>query len=543
MSCSCTPPDRTPLWAPIPEYRQPTQIQVGENLDCYMRRAGSVSGLKNDIGGTTPNLINNTSLTSDLNGNVNVTFKLTPSSTRTATGWQIAVNGSSGLSPLTELSFNTLTGLLSGTVSGANANKLYKVLIEVNDGSGFIDSREFNFYPKIGTKSDTVQLVFPLVGTTSSEAHVTCAFGPRTPPAPGASTQHNGIDIAMVDHSQGFIVAAGDGVVTKAGPAIGFGNWIVIEHRDSQENLVATTIYGHMNDGNIYVTVGQLVSAGQKIALEGNAGIGTGMHLHFEVHKGSWRNPVDPMAYLNGTTSVAIDNDPAATVDGDPAPTGFENITNSNAGLTTGETAAANADCPPVLPQDTAVPVQPDGNPPTPPTNNINSHRSACAPAITPDAAEVISAIQSACASDVTLTPFDAKFIQSVATIESSLDPFAKNPTSSATGLYQMLDATAVHYYGIIGVPPTCANRCDSTLATRAYIAFYKTEILPFWTAYQADSTKIAGKSIVSTAWSSQFPNLNQGDFQYGLVHHDGVGNAAAGRDLGGVAYWRSRVT
>ena len=106
-----------------------------------------------------------------------------------------------------------------------------------------------------------------------------------------------------------------------------------------------------------------------------------------------------------------------------------------------------------------------------------------------------------------------------------------------------MLDSVAVHYYNVIATPPTCANRCDSTLATQAYIAFYKTEILPYWNSYLVDNTKIAGKTIIATAWSSQYPNFNQGDFQYGLVHHDGVGNAAAGRDLGGVAYWRSKVT
>src|SRR5271170_122975 len=129
MSCNCTPPDKTPLWAPIPEYRQPTQIQPGENIDCYAKRAGSVSGLKNDLGAKTPNLINNTSLTSTVGSTdptlvlpvVNTTFTLTPSSTRTPTVWQISVNGTPGLAPLTELTFNTGTGVLSGTILEANA--------------------------------------------------------------------------------------------------------------------------------------------------------------------------------------------------------------------------------------------------------------------------------------------------------------------------------------------------------------------------------------------------------------------------------------
>jgi murein DD-endopeptidase MepM/ murein hydrolase activator NlpD len=559
MSCNCPAPDKTPLWSPIPDYRQPTQIQAGENIDCYSKRAGSVSGLKNDNGSQIPDRIVNTSLTSDLNGVVNVTFALTPNSTRTATSWEIAVNGVSGTSPLIELTWNAVTGQLSGTVNPANANKQYTVLITANDNSGEIDAREFNFFPKIAAKDETIKFLFPLVG--DGPAHIVCSFGPRTPPAFGASSMHNGVDIAMVDHSLGNIVAASDGVVVKAGPATGFGNWIVIEHRDAQDNLVATTVYGHMLAENIYVVVGQQVGAGQKIALEGDAGIGTGAHLHFELHRGTWRNPVDPTPYIDGIVSIAMNNDPSVeSPDGVPAPTDFTNVTIANSGMTTGETQAyANGgSCPAVLTNDanTVNPIPPGsnivGNPkttgqetaPPGPATNVNANRSSCSTSGPQwSTSQVISMIQAACAGNPNLTAYDSQWIQTVASIESNYDPYAKNPTSSATGLYQFLDALAVKYYGIIGIPPTCLNRCNPTYATQAMIQFYLDEIKPYWANYvSSGKTTIADKSIIPTSWSSEYPNLNQGEFMYGLIHHDGVGNAVAGRDLGGVAYWRSQV-
>jgi murein DD-endopeptidase MepM/ murein hydrolase activator NlpD len=549
MSCDCPTPTKSPLWTAVPEYRQPTDIQPGENIDCYAARSGSVSGEKNDIGAQPENRILNTSLTSDLNLGVNVTFKLTPTSTRTATGWQISVNGVSGLAPLTELTFDTSTGVLSGTVLEANANQQYKVLVEADDGSGFIDSREFNFFPKKAGKGDTIKFIKPLAdGTVTS--HVTCGYGPRAAPAFGASTFHKGYDFAMTDHSLGNIVASSDGTVVAAGPATGFGNWIIIEHYDQNSTCVASTVYGHMNDGNIYVTVGQQVAAGQKIALEGNKGIGSGAHLHFEIHKGKWKQGggVDPGPYLQGSLSVAQNNDPTVlpsdSTDGNYGPTDFATQTNSNPGMTTAEAMAPPA-CPSVLPNDTALPPPGPQNPPSPPTNNQVSNRSSCAPATSPDTATVIAAIQQACNDAGYATgSSDANFIQTVATIESNLDPYAKNPTSSATGLYQMLDSIAVHYYGIIGQTPTCANRCDPYLATKAFIAFYQAEFLPYYNNYVASGkTTIAGKSIQATAWSSQYPTLGQNEFMYGLIHHDGVGNAVAGKDLGGVAYWRSKVT
>ncbi|QKT11372.1 M23 family metallopeptidase [Rhodococcus sp. W8901] len=85
---------------------------------------------------------------------------------------------------------------------------------------------------------------------------------------------HLGIDIAA--NMGAPIYAVADGTVINAGPASGFGLWVRVRHNDG-----TITTYGH-NDANL-VSVGQRVSAGQRIANVGNRGNSTGPHLHFEV--------------------------------------------------------------------------------------------------------------------------------------------------------------------------------------------------------------------------------------------------------------------
>ncbi|HEX5496273.1 MAG TPA: M23 family metallopeptidase [Mycobacteriales bacterium] len=103
-------------------------------------------------------------------------------------------------------------------------------------------------------------------------------------------TFHYGIDLAAPFGSP--IYAAGDGVVIKAGPASGFGQWVVIQHADGD-----VTIYGHME--KFLVHIGERVQAGQLIALVGSEGESTGPHLHFEVHIGGLDGRrVDPIPWL-----------------------------------------------------------------------------------------------------------------------------------------------------------------------------------------------------------------------------------------------------
>lgn len=120
-------------------------------------------------------------------------------------------------------------------------------------------------------------LAWPAVG-----GYISSYVGPRW------GRMHEGIDIARPNNYN--ILAAADGVVTKAGSAGGLGNRIEIEHSNGLK-----TIYGHLS--SINVSVGQQVTTGTVIGIMGNTGNSTGVHLHFEVYKNGSRQ--DPMNYLN----------------------------------------------------------------------------------------------------------------------------------------------------------------------------------------------------------------------------------------------------
>ena len=121
--------------------------------------------------------------------------------------------------------------------------------------------------------------VFPIAG-----ARLTSPFGPRW------GTLHAGLDLAAPMLTPEY--AAMDGVVLEAGPASGFGLAVYIQHENGD-----VTVYGHME--KILVEAGQVVGAGDTIALVGNRGQSTGPHLHFEVHQGGLDGQkIDPMAWL-----------------------------------------------------------------------------------------------------------------------------------------------------------------------------------------------------------------------------------------------------
>ncbi|MFF3348969.1 peptidoglycan DD-metalloendopeptidase family protein [Streptomyces sp. NPDC002779] len=107
----------------------------------------------------------------------------------------------------------------------------------------------------------------------------------------GYSSTHDGVDIAS---SLGTpIHAVGAGEVIASGPAQGYGQWIRILHPDG-----TVTEYGHMYQRD--VSVGQQVSAGQRIALMGSEGESTGVHLHLRVRVGTSTTVrgIDPVPYL-----------------------------------------------------------------------------------------------------------------------------------------------------------------------------------------------------------------------------------------------------
>lgn len=127
------------------------------------------------------------------------------------------------------------------------------------------------------------------LGPPIANMRITSRFGMRKHPILRVYKRHEGVDFGAPVGTP--IYAAESGVVIAAGPARGYGNWIVIDHGNR-----ISTLYAHMYSNGIYVKRGQKVRRGQKIGAVGSAGFSTGPHLHFEVRKNG--TPVDPMPYI-----------------------------------------------------------------------------------------------------------------------------------------------------------------------------------------------------------------------------------------------------
>jgi len=124
------------------------------------------------------------------------------------------------------------------------------------------------------------------------QASISQGFGPSTfwfEPAYGQYPHfHTGID--LVEPFGSPVYAADDGVVALVGSSSsGYGNYVVIAHAGGLD-----TLYGHLSTA--VVKVGQPVTQGQPVGLEGSSGNSTGAHVHFELRIN--QRPVDPTPYL-----------------------------------------------------------------------------------------------------------------------------------------------------------------------------------------------------------------------------------------------------
>lgn len=117
---------------------------------------------------------------------------------------------------------------------------------------------------------------------------ITSYFGNRTDPFLGRLAMHAGIDFRS--GIGGEVRATGNGTVTAAGSAGGYGNMVEVDHGQG-----LTTRYGHMS--RVLVKVGEKVAPGDIVGLSGNTGRSTGPHIHYEVRRDG--RAVDPMRFLN----------------------------------------------------------------------------------------------------------------------------------------------------------------------------------------------------------------------------------------------------
>lgn len=127
---------------------------------------------------------------------------------------------------------------------------------------------------------------------------ITSPFGTRPSPAPGASKNHQGIDISVPVGTS--VLAAKSGKITKNEYSSARGNYIEVDHGNG-----LITIYEHLSKA--VGMIGDTVKEGQEIAKSGNSGISTGPHLHFEIrNKGNAVNPM--MVNIDAGESERMDS-------------------------------------------------------------------------------------------------------------------------------------------------------------------------------------------------------------------------------------------
>ncbi|MBI1199367.1 MAG: peptidoglycan DD-metalloendopeptidase family protein [Phenylobacterium sp.] len=136
------------------------------------------------------------------------------------------------------------------------------------------DDGDVDYFDEMGRNIRGFLLRTPVDG-----ARITSTFGRRKHPILGYTRAHQGVDFGAGRGTP--ILAAGDGVVTRASRWGGYGNWLQIRHSGGW-----ATGYAHISRYAKGVHPGVHVRQGQVVAYVGSTGLATGPHLHYEV----WRN-------------------------------------------------------------------------------------------------------------------------------------------------------------------------------------------------------------------------------------------------------------
>jgi murein DD-endopeptidase MepM/ murein hydrolase activator NlpD len=155
---------------------------------------------------------------------------------------------------------------------GGNTRNFYRFQLE--DGT-------FDYFDQDGRSARQFLLRNPL-----PNGRFNSGFGTRRHPILGYSKMHTGVDWAAPSGSP--ILAAGNGVVEKAGWAGGYGKQTIVRHANGYQ-----TSYNHQSRIGAGIKPGVKVRQGQVIGFVGTTGLSTGAHLHYELMVN--KRKVDPM--------------------------------------------------------------------------------------------------------------------------------------------------------------------------------------------------------------------------------------------------------
>ena len=136
------------------------------------------------------------------------------------------------------------------------------------------DSTQIKIQNKIDLKNKTVVGVYGNVSAPlNNRLFVTSDFGKRFHPILHSEKLHEGIDLRA---NYEFVNSIASGIIVKEGFDTRSGNYIVIQHGNGIES-----IYCHLS--KFLLKSGDLVFAGDKIAISGATGEVTAPHLHFAI--------------------------------------------------------------------------------------------------------------------------------------------------------------------------------------------------------------------------------------------------------------------
>jgi len=162
-----------------------------------------------------------------------------------------------------------------------------KMTLKLDELSEFASNLELRVNDVYEASEDRISFWASTPSLWPVHGWITSNFGYRFSPWGTGVKMHAGIDIASSVGTP--VTAPADGTVLFAGQKGGYGNAVVIDH-----GYGISTLYGHASQ--LFVTEGEHVSRGTKIAAVGSTGSSTGPHLHYEVHVDGI--PTDPTKYI-----------------------------------------------------------------------------------------------------------------------------------------------------------------------------------------------------------------------------------------------------
>ncbi|WP_281951432.1 peptidoglycan DD-metalloendopeptidase family protein [Nitrosophilus kaiyonis] len=163
-------------------------------------------------------------------------------------------------------------------------------MVETNGKKHYIYLFEGRYYDEKGREIEGFLLKRPV-----RHARITSRFTLRRwHPILHKYRAHLGVDFGARRGTP--VMAAGSGRVIFAGRKGGYGNVIIIKHKDGYK-----TLYAHLSKFRRGIRRGKYVKQGQVIGYVGSTGLSTGPHLHFGLYKNN--RPINPLSVVKITKS------------------------------------------------------------------------------------------------------------------------------------------------------------------------------------------------------------------------------------------------